>query len=54
MIRVQEAPFDSGLELQKLKAGKTHIGGTVLFVGSVREMSGSSDVRAMTLEHYPA
>lgn len=53
MIRVQEDPFDSGRELAVLKAGKTHIGGTVLFVGSVREMSGSSDVSAMTLEHYP-
>ena len=53
MIRVQEDPFDSGRELALLKAGKTHIGGTVLFVGSVREMSGSADVSAMTLEHYP-
>ena len=53
MIRVQEEPFDSGQELALLKAGKTHIGGTVLFVGSVREMSGSADVSAMTLEHYP-
>lgn len=53
MIRVQEEPFDSGRELALLKAGKTHIGGTVLFVGSVREMSGSADVSAMTLEHYP-
>lgn len=53
MIRVQEDPFDSGRELALLKAGKTHIGGTVLFVGSVREMSGGADVSAMTLEHYP-
>lgn len=53
MIRVQEEPFDSGRELAALKSGKTQIGGTVLFVGTVREMSGSSDVSAMTLEHYP-
>jgi molybdopterin synthase catalytic subunit len=53
MIRVQQEPFDAGAELAKLKAGKTHIGGTVLFVGSVRDLSEGKDVRAMTLEHYP-
>lgn len=53
MIRVQEQPFDAGAELAKFKAGRTDIGGTVLFVGTVRDLSDGADVRAMTLEHYP-
>ncbi len=53
MIRVQEQPFDAGQELQAFKAGKTHVGGTALFVGSVREMNDDAPVSAMTLEHYP-
>lgn len=53
MIRVQEQPFDAGQELMAFKAGKTHVGGTALFVGSVREMNEGARVSAMTLEHYP-
>jgi molybdopterin synthase catalytic subunit len=53
MIRVQEHPFDAGAELQKLKAGNRSIGGTVVFVGTVRDLSEGAGVRAMTLEHYP-
>jgi molybdopterin synthase catalytic subunit len=53
MIRVQEHPFDAGAELASLKAGRSAIGGTVMFLGSVREMSEGAEVRAMTLEHYP-
>ena len=53
MIRVQQEPFDAGAELQKLKAGKTDIGGTVMFLGTVRDLSGASEVRSITLEHYP-
>jgi len=53
MIRVQEQPFDAGAELAALKAGRTDIGGTVMFLGSVRDLSEGSDVHAMTLEHYP-
>lgn len=53
MIRVQEQAFDAGAELQQLKAGNTSIGGTVMFLGTVRDLSGGADVKAMTLEHYP-
>lgn len=53
MIRVQEHPFDAGAELAALKAGRTDIGGTVMFLGTVRDLSDGADVRAMTLEHYP-
>lgn len=53
MIRIQQEPFDAGAELAALKQGRTGIGGTVMFLGSVRDMSEGADVRAMTLEHYP-
>jgi len=53
MIRVQQEPFDAGAELAALKAGRNGIGGTVMFLGTVRDLSEGSDVKAMTLEHYP-
>jgi molybdopterin synthase catalytic subunit len=53
MIRVQEQPFDAGAELAALKAGRKGIGATVMFLGTVRDMSDDAVVRAMTLEHYP-
>jgi molybdopterin synthase catalytic subunit len=53
MIRVQEQPFDVGNEIATLKRGQTTIGGTAVFVGSVREMNDGKDVSALTLEHYP-
>jgi len=53
MIRVQEQAFDTGAELQALKAGDHNIGGTVVFVGTVRDVSDGTQVSAMTLEHYP-
>ena len=53
MIRLQEQPFDAGAELAALKAGRTNIGGTVLFLGTVRDLSDGAEIRSMTLEHYP-
>ena len=53
MIRVQQQPFDTGAELARLKAGNAAIGGTVVFVGSVRDLSDGREVGTMTLEHYP-
>jgi molybdopterin synthase catalytic subunit len=53
MIRVQEHPFDVGQELARLKIGKPHIGGTALFVGTVRDMNEGAAVSTLTLEHYP-
>ena len=53
MIRVQQQAFDAGAELAALKAGNPGIGGTVMFLGTVRELSEGAAVRAMTLEHYP-
>lgn len=53
MIRVQAEPFDIALELAKLKQGRTDIGGTVIFVGSVRDRNDGAAVSNLTLEHYP-
>ncbi len=53
MIRVQSEPFDVSDELAKLKAGNRNIGGTAIFVGTVRDVSGAAQIGAMTLEHYP-
>lgn len=53
MVVVQEHAFDVGTELARLKAGRTDIGGTAIFVGSVRDVSDGENVSAMTLEHYP-
>ena len=53
MIKVQQEPFDVGAELAKLKGRRTDIGGSAIFVGSVRDASHGTDISSMTLEHYP-
>jgi molybdopterin synthase catalytic subunit len=53
MIIVQEKSFDVGVELARLKGDRTDIGGTAVFVGSVRDLSDGTQILAMTLEHYP-
>jgi molybdopterin synthase catalytic subunit len=52
-IRVQREDFDLGAELAALTRGKTGIGGLASFVGLVRDVAGSEQIEAMTLEHYP-
>ena len=53
MIRIQEAAFDVGAELEALSAGRTDIGAVASFVGLVRDLAGDQTITAMTLEHYP-
>jgi molybdopterin synthase catalytic subunit len=53
MIRVQQQAFDVGHEINAIKRGRTQIGGTAVFVGTVRDINGGTGVSAMTLEHYP-
>lgn len=53
MIRVQNEPFDLGAELAALRDGNHAIGGTAIFLGSVRDLNLGDEVSAMTLEHYP-
>ena len=50
-VRIQTADFDAGAETKALTAGRTDVGAVVTFIGVVR---GGDDLRAMTLEHYPA
>jgi molybdopterin synthase catalytic subunit len=52
-VRVQEADFDVGHELDSLTAGRRDVGAVASFVGLVRDANDGSDVRGMTLEHYP-
>ncbi len=53
MIRVQKEAFDTAVELAALRQQRQDIGGTVIFVGTVRELSDGAQVSTMTLEHYP-
>lgn len=53
MIRVQEAPFDAGAELDAMHAARPDIGAVAVFVGYVRDFNEGANVAAMFLEHYP-
>ncbi len=53
MIRVQSHRFDLAAEIAALKSGNPRIGGTAVFVGSVRDMNEGRDVATLHLEHYP-
>ncbi len=53
IVRVQEADFDTGSELDSLTRGRRDVGALASFVGLVRDANDGSAVSAMTLEHYP-
>lgn len=52
-IRIQEKDFDVSAEIAALRKGDPRVGAVVTFLGTVRDMNDGSQVRAMTLEHYP-
>ena len=52
-VRVQEADFDVGRELDALTHGRRDVGGLASFVGLVRDANDGHAIRGMTLEHYP-
>jgi molybdopterin synthase catalytic subunit len=52
-IRIQEADFDLTTEVKALRKDDPRVGAIVTFVGTVRDMNDGSQVRGMTLEHYP-
>ena len=52
-VRVQEADFDAGRELESMTRGRTDVGAQASFVGLVRAANDGSAVTGMTLEHYP-
>ncbi len=49
-VRVQEAPFDLGAELDSFAATRTDMGAVVSFTGMVRDDGG---LTRMEIEHYP-
>jgi molybdopterin synthase catalytic subunit len=53
MIRVEQQPFDPARELEAFRAAHGAGGATVMFLGTVKELSGGRAISAMTLEHYP-
>ncbi len=53
-ISVQTETFDVGIETAAMSNGRTDIGAIASFIGLARDSNNGSEVRAMTLEHYPA
>jgi molybdopterin synthase catalytic subunit len=51
-VRVQEEAFDAAAEYAAFRKADNR-GATVMFTGTVRQMSENADISAMTLEHYP-
>ena len=52
-IKIQESDFDVSAEIAALRQGDPRVGAVVSFLGTVRDMNDGSQVRGMTLEHYP-
>ena len=52
-IRIQEKDFDISAEIAALRKGDPRVGAIVSFLGAVRDMNDGSQVKGMTLEHYP-
>jgi molybdopterin synthase catalytic subunit len=52
-VRIQEHDFDVSSELTALRAGDTRVGAVATFVGVVRDRNDASQVKTLTLEHYP-
>jgi molybdopterin synthase catalytic subunit len=52
-VRIQEADFDLTTEIKALRMDDPRVGAVVNFVGTVRDMNDGSQVKGMTLEHYP-
>ena len=52
-IRIQEPDFDLSNEVKRLRENDARVGAIVTLVGTVRDMNDGSEVKGMTLEHYP-
>lgn len=53
MISIQQDDFDVSEITQALRKSSNNIGAIVSFCGLVREFGKDSNIRAMSLEHYP-
>lgn len=53
-VRIQERPFDLGVEVAAMTVGRTDAGAIVTFSGVCRDRADSgTPLAALTLEHYP-
>ena len=52
-IKIQESDFDVSAEILALRKDDPRVGAVVSFLGTVRDMNDGSQVKGMTLEHYP-
>jgi molybdopterin synthase catalytic subunit len=52
-VRVQTEDFDVAQELKRLRDGNPAVGAVAAFIGVVRDLNDSTEVRTLTLEHYP-
>jgi len=52
-VRVQAEDFDVSREIARLREGNGKVGAVAAFVGIVRDLNDATDVRTLTLEHYP-
>ena len=52
-VRIQTEDFDIAKELALLRAGNPAVGAVAAFIGVVRDLNDSAEVRTLTLEHYP-
>lgn len=54
MIRVQTEDFNISTEYQALVESNQQDGAVIFFVGLVRDFNQNSQIKSLTLEHYPA
>ncbi|MCB5184104.1 molybdopterin synthase catalytic subunit MoaE [Methylobacillus gramineus] len=52
-VSVQQADFDAGEEIRRLRLENPEAGAVVSFVGQVRDLNQGEEVASLTLEHYP-
>ena len=52
-VRVQTEDFDVAQELRRLREGNPAVGAVAAFIGIVRDLNDSTELRTLTLEHYP-
>jgi molybdopterin synthase catalytic subunit len=53
IVRIQEADFDAGRELEALTRGRGDVGAVASFIGLVRDLNEGHAINALALEHYP-
>ena len=52
-ISIQQAPFDVGAVIDRLRKSDPGVGAVATFVGACRDMNDGAGVSDMTLEQYP-